>query len=344
VNALGSRLADQIRRDGPLRLDRFIAAALSDPGHGYYATRDPFGAAGDFVTAPEISQMFGELIGAWCADTRAKLGSSGRMILAELGAGRGTLMSDALRAVPGLGDAELHLVETSSALRAIQRETLARHAPHWHDSAADLPPGPLLLIANEFLDALPIRQFERTEQGWRERFVGLGDSGFTFTLAPTGEIFPDAPLGAIREICPAARDLAAWLAARLARDGGAALFIDYGYAGGFGDTLQSLRAHRRHDVLEAPGEADITAHVDFAAFAGAARGLRIFGPVEQGAFLHRLGIAERAERLAQDASPDQARAVAAAYRRLTDPAAMGSLFKVLALAHPWSPPLAGFAT
>jgi len=339
VNALATLIADRIRDTGPIGLDDFMAAATRH----YYASRDPFGARGDFITAPEISQMFGELIGAWCADTWRQMGAPKRFVLAELGPGRGTLLSDALRAVPELAVAELHLVEGSPALRAMQAEKLARYAPRWHERVEDLPGGPMILIANEFLDALPIRQFERAAAGWRERRVGLGGSGFAFTLAPTTESLPEAPLGAIREICPAARELAAWLAARLQRDGGAALFVDYGYvAGGFGDTLQSLRAHRRHDVLDDPGEADITGHVDFTAFARAATGANIFGPVEQGAFLHRLGIAERAERLMRSASREQARQIASARRRLVDPGAMGSLFKVMALANPALPTPAGF--
>jgi len=354
VNGLARKLAERIRAAGPLTVADYMKAALFDPDSGYYATRDPLGVAGDFVTAPEISQIFGELIGLWCVDTWRKMGSPRPVVVAELGPGRGTLMKDALRAarvVPEFGAAAaLHLVEASPVLRAAQMKALSAHGPVWHGGAEELPSGPILLIANEFLDALPIRQFVRVEDGWRERQVTLAETGdgFSFALGSMSaaiDVPDEAPLGAVREISEGASRLGAWLGARLTRDGGASLFIDYGYVnGGYGDTLQSLGRHRRHEVLEEPGTADLTAHVDFAAFgrAAAGAGARVSGPVAQARFLSRLGIAERAERLLGAASETQAGSIATGYRRLLDPAAMGSLFKALALSDPVLPALAGF--
>jgi NADH dehydrogenase [ubiquinone] 1 alpha subcomplex assembly factor 7 len=358
VNALARLLAARIRESGPLTIADYMEAALAHPEHGYYRTRDPFGARGDFITAPEISQMFGELIGLWCVDVWRRMGEPGSFVLADLGPGRGTLMSDALRAAKlapdFLAGARLHLVETSPALRMAQGRTLGAHGPQWHERAEDLPDGPILMVANEFFDALPVRQFIRREKGWHERRIGLGEDGetFVFTLDPTPnelEIPPisdSARLGAIREVASAALALAAWLGARIAREGGVGLIVDYGYyPSACGDTLQALRAHRPHGVLDDPGEADLTAHVDFRAVADAARtgGARAWGPVPQRDFLHALGIAERAPRLLAAANPAQAADIAGAYRRLVDPFAMGSLFKVLAVTHPAFPALAGFA-
>src|SRR5690348_1649782 len=280
VSALKTLLAQRIRDTGPLGIDEYMTAALTDPEHGYYATRDPLGAAGDFVTAPEVSQMFGELVAVWCIDNWARMGRPDPVILAELGPGRGTLMADLLRAARGAPDfrraLRLHLIETSAVLRAKQAAALHESEPRWHDSIDTLPEGPLLLVANEFLDALPIRQFVRTGDGWRERCVTLGGDGalaFTLAAAPdAGAAIPPALSGAapgsLCEVRPAATALAASLGARLSRQGGAALFIDYGHAtSACGDTLQAVRGHRRHDVLAEPGTADLTAHVDFAAFA-----------------------------------------------------------------------------
>jgi len=296
------------------------------------------------------------LIGLWCAQTWRQMGAPRRAVLAELGPGRGTLMCDALRAariVPDfLAAIELHLVETSPMMRGAQSRALANFSPAWHALASDLPAGPLLLVANEFLDVLPIRQFVRAEDDWRERRVGVTEDGerFVFVLDTARSDHPlpaAARAGAIQEVSPLALELAAWLGPRLARDGGAALFIDYGHGTSApGETLQSLRGHRRHDVLDDPGIADLTAHVDFAAFSRAAEaaGARALGPMGQGEFLLRLGIEARARRLLASASERQAGAIEHGYRRLLDPAAMGSLFKVLALADPALPPLAGFET
>jgi NADH dehydrogenase [ubiquinone] 1 alpha subcomplex assembly factor 7 len=359
---LARLLARRIRQSGPLTVAAFMAEALGHPEHGYYRARDPFGAAGDFVTAPEISQIFGELLGLWCVEMWQAMGSPPALRLVELGPGRGTLMADALRAArlrPAFHDAvTLHLVETSPALRARQtaalREAQPARAPLWHDSLAEVPGGPMLLIANELFDALPIHQYQRTAAGWRERVVSLAEDGenLCFALAPAGSTLGlisaaqrQAPVGAFAEVSPAAIGLAAEIARRVAAQGGGALIIDYGPAESApGDSLQAVRRHQPTDPLAAPGEADLTAHVDFAALARAARelGAAVHGPVAQGMFLSRLGIEMRAARLAQHASAEQARDIAAAVARLLGPAEMGTLFKALAITAPSLPVPPGF--
>ena len=329
---------------GAERLDRFMARAVA----AYYAGRDPLGREGDFITAPEISQTFGECLGLWAAVCWQMMGAPPRVVLAELGPGRGTLMADALRAVreviPAFAQAaEPHLVEASPVLRAAQRARLPD--AQWHDRAEDLPEGPLLLLANEFLDALPIRQFVRQDGSWRERWVQDG----AFLLREIEEPPPlplpdDAPEGTIQEACAPALSLAAWLAGRLARQGGAALFIDYGHTrGGSGDSLQAVRRHEPVDPLAAPGTADLTAHVDFRALADAAlaAGGAVHGPVPQGMFLRRLGLGQRAAMLAA-ANPRRAQAHLAAANRLTAQEAMGLLFQALAITPPGFPTPPGF--
>ena len=344
-----AHLAQRIAAAGPLSVAAYMEEALFHPRWGYYATRDPLGARGDFITAPEISQVFGELIGLWCVDLWQRMGTPDPVLLVELGPGRGTLMRDALRAARLVPDfvraARLHLVERSPVLRAAQERALGTTA-QWHDDLSGVPRGPMLLVANEFLDALPIRQFVRGADDWRERVVTLSDGALSFADAPTAEALGDAEAGAVRETRPAARALARDLAARLASDSGAALFIDYGYwPSACGDTLQAVRRHRPHQVLAEPGTADLTAHVDFADFAAAAQsaGARAWGPVPQGVFLDRLGIEARAARLIAMASAEQAHLIRSGCRRLVDPAEMGRLFKVLALTHPSCPAPAGFA-
>ena len=358
------RLAEHLRRriavQGPLTVAEYMADCLGHPRLGYYATKDPLGAAGDFITAPEISQMFGELIGLWCAEVWGAMGAPEPVILAELGPGRGSLMADVLRAtrtVPAFAAAvRLHLVETSPALRQRQRRALDEAAPGaapaWHDDFSGVPEGPLLLAANEFFDALPVRQFERTAEGWRERLVDAGPDGFRLVLAPgpAAPLIPQslagAPPGSVVEFCAAGIGLAHAIASRLARFGGAALIVDYGHgANAIGETLQAVKDHAYHGVLESPGEADLTAHVDFAALARAAAGggARFFGPVPQGRFLESLGIGARAEALAADAAPDQAADIEAARRRLTGAEGMGTLFKAAAIQHPDLPVPPGFA-
>jgi len=348
MTPLAQRLATRIRAGGPMSLADFMAAALMDPDHGYYATRDPFGAAGDFVTAPEISQMFGELLGLWLAQVWQDQGAPARIILAEPGPGRGTLMADVLRAtrkVPGFHAAlSLHLVETSPELRRIQAERLPD--AHWHDDVATLPEGPLFLLANEFLDALPIRQFRRDGSGWAERVVTLQEDRLAFALARTAPpamlaAHEEAPAGTTVEYCPALPGIVGMIGDRIARHGGAALFIDYGGRGGTGDTLQALRAHHPVDPLAEPGLADLTAHVDFAAIARAAPPARVTPLVTQGLFLERLGITPRAQALAAGLAGEALESHVAAHRRLTHPDEMGSLFKVIGIAPPDAPPLPG---
>ncbi len=367
MGGLGDHLRRRIALDGPLTVAQYMADVLGHPEHGYYMNRDPLGAGGDFVTAPEVSQMFGELIGLWCAVAWRAMGEPGAVTLVELGPGRGTLITDILRAarpVPGFLDAlGVHLVETSPALSALQRQALAAAEPDleatWHQDMSGIPEGPLLLIANEFFDALPIRQYQRTGEGWSERMVDHDreGGGFRFVLQPlpgtpllahpalAHPALASAPAGSVVEVCPAAIGLAHSIGERLAGGGGAALIVDYGHTeSAIGDTLQAVRDHAYHHVLEDPGTADLTAHVDFQALARAAAegGAHAFDAVPQGEFLGRLGIAERAEALLAKATPDQAEAITAALHRLTDGDEMGTLFKVLALTHPDLPPPPGF--
>jgi SAM-dependent MidA family methyltransferase len=326
------------------RLDTFMARANA----AYYATHDPFA---DFTTAPEISQVFGELLGLWAAVCWRSLGSPSPVLLVEAGPGRGTLMVDALRAIgraaPDFRAAlRLHLVETSPRLRAIQAENLPNAI--WHDRFEDLPEGPFLLLGNEFLDALPIRQFVRRGQGWAERHVE--DGSFVECPATPTDI-PDAwtgtPPGAIREVCPSAIALVRAVADRCCRHGGAALFLDYGpEIATHGDSLQAIVAGAPADVLAAPGTADLTAHVDFPALSATARaaGAVVFGPAPQGLFLARLGLFQRSNVLARSLPPRKAAAIMEAARRLGEPDRMGRLFKALAVAHPALTACPGFET
>ena len=364
MTPLGRRLAERIARFGPLSVADYMAAALTDPEAGYYMTSDPFGASGDFTTAPEVSQMFGELIGLWWAELWQRIGRPNPVWLVELGPGRGTLLADALRAgraQPGFLEAlRIALVEVSPALRARQAETLRSLAlsaePLWLEHSGELPDGPLLLIANEFFDALPIRQFERTEAGWRERLVGLAEDGESLAwlagpvspalAALVPESLREAEAGALAEVSPAGLSLAAWLGERLVAEGGGALVIDYGAARPSGrPTLQAVRRHRAQDVLAEPGAADLTAHVDFAGLAQAAgsAGARAHGPVAQGNFLKALGIEIRAAALARSATPEQSLSIQADLERLTSGAGMGEHFKALALTQPDLDSLPGFA-
>jgi NADH dehydrogenase [ubiquinone] 1 alpha subcomplex assembly factor 7 len=354
VTPLARLLARRIALAGPLTVAEFMAEALGHPIHGYYRHRDPFGVAGDFITAPEISQMFGELIGLWCLEVWREMGSPASVHLVELGPGRGTLMADALRAArirPAFCEAiRLHLVETSPALRRRQADALSAYKPIWLESLAGLPPGPLLLIANEFFDAMPVHQFVLGPEGWRERVVGLDGERLVFATAPPG---PTLALlsrqqreGPAAEVSPAALGLMGEIAGRLADHGGAALIVDYGSAQSLpGESLQAVRRHRPVDPLAEPGEADLTAHVDFEALARAGReaGASVHGPLPQGEFLLRLGVSARAESLIARATPEQARAIEAARRRLLDTREMGTLFKALVLTGPSLPPPPGFA-
>ena len=338
-------LARRIAASGPITLADYMSECLLHPAHGYYATREPFGARGDFITAPEISQMFGELMGLALAQSWLDQGAPARFTLAEIGPGRGTLMADILRAtrnVPGFHAAmQLVLVEASARLRDLQRQRLAGYAVDWAESAEALPRQPLFLIANEFFDALPIRQFRRQANGWSETMITLREGALSMALAPAAGLTALQPHlaetadGDIVEICPTAGAVVSAIAARIAEYGGAALLVDYGNWGTRGDTFQALRQHRFADPLAEPGLADLTAHVDFRALAEAARehggaGIRC-SFTTQGDMLSRLGIAARSSRLAAELSGAQLAAHLAATRRLTDDKEMGSLFKVLAL-------------
>jgi SAM-dependent MidA family methyltransferase len=350
----------ELRRRIALEGPRPFAEAMGLANAHYYASRDPFGRGGDFITAPEISQMFGELLGLWAVTMWDALRRPDPVLLVELGPGRGTLMADALRAARALpafrAAVRVHLVETSPVLRQAQERTLANSGATiaWHDSIASLPPGPTLILANEFFDALPVAQFVRTAQGWAERAVGLdADDALVFGLLPplpgvdTARLPATAALGDVVETSPDSLRIMHDLALRITRQGGALLAIDYGYARSErGDTLQALRGHRFVPLLEEFGNADLTAHVDFAMLALAARaaGGVAHGPVTQRDFLLGLGLAERAARLKQNASPEQAHALDAALERLTDPAptGMGALFKVLAVTPEGFPMPPGF--
>ncbi len=346
---LAAALRERISREGPISVHDFMQACLSDARAGYYMTHQPIGTDGDFITAPEISQVFGELLGVWAASVWQTMGEPASVIVAELGPGRGTLMADALRVfgrVPRLlNSVTLALVETSPVLRGTQQETLSKSpAPvQWYDSVEDVPQGPLILIANEFIDALPVRQFLRQGGAWRERCVTPTNKGrFAFCAgAPVSDDELPASLrgaevadGAIIETCPAALSLVSLLAQRAKHSAVAALFVDYGHVEtGIGDTLQAVQRHRFADPLAAPGEADLTTHVDFAALkdAATALGLAAYGPMPQGEFLLRLGLVQRCERLLQNAVPEQKAAILSGAARLTGPNHMGLLFKIIAL-------------
>ncbi|MGJ0508823.1 MAG: class I SAM-dependent methyltransferase [Methylocystis sp.] len=358
MNALKQEIATMIAHEGPITLERYMGLCLAHPRYGYYMTRDPFGAGGDFITAPEISQMFGELLGVWASEAWRLAGAPVPARLVELGPGRGTLMSDVLRVArisPAFLDAvTVHLVETSPVLRRIQEQTLAR-APKmvsWASDVNETPPGPAILLANEFFDALPVRHYVRTLSGWRERLVGLNASGgLVFGLSDEIEPSLIAPAreGSIIEVSPMSQRIMSDIAARLVREGGAMLVIDYGYLEtSLGDSLQAVSKHAYVDPLAEPGEADLTAHVDFAALARAAhaQGARVMGPVTQAQFLMQLGIERRAQALMKKANPEQAQAIVDAFDRLTgakDPRRhMGGLFKVMAVTHPDMPDMPGF--
>ena len=341
MTTLGDLLIARIARTGPISLADYMADCLMHPEHGYYATRDPFGTAGDFITAPEISQMFGELIGLALAQAWMDQGQPKGITLAELGPGRGTLMADILRAtraVPGFHAAlTVHFVETSPALRALQAKAVPD--AHWHDRVDTLPDAPLFVVANEFFDALPIRQFTRTGDGWCERMVGVEDGRLCFGLSSAAPIaaldhrLADTKDGDVVELCPALPAITQSISQRIAAQGGAALIIDYGDWGSLGDTFQALQAHDHTDPLAAPGQADLTTHVDFAEIARHAPPAKFSRVTSQGVFLERLGITQRAQALAAKLTGDALTSHITAHRRLTHPAEMGDLFKVISL-HP----------
>ena len=322
-----------------MRLADYMADCLMHPDHGYYATRDPLGAAGDFITAPEISQMFGELIGLSIAQSWVDQGAPKTCVLAELGPGRGTLMADALRAtraVPGFHDAlSIHFVETSPVLRAAQAEAVPQ--AQWHDHVDALPDAPLFLIANEFFDALPIRQFIRDGDAWRARMVAAPEGQLQWGLSAPAPLallahrLPDTKDGDVVEICPGLPAAVTVIASRIAQHGGAALIIDYGDWQSQGDTLQALSGHERTDPLAATGQADLTALVDFAEIARHAAPAAFSRLTTQGVVLDRLGITQRAQTLAKGLTGDALEHHIKAHRRLTHPAEMGDLFKVMSI-------------
>ncbi|CTQ75205.1 class I SAM-dependent methyltransferase [Roseibium alexandrii] len=349
MTALKEKLRQQIAAEGPITVATYMARCLGDQEYGYYTTREPFGRKGDFITAPEVSQMFGELIGAVCLKAYETLGAPSNFQLVELGPGRGTLMGDFLRMASHrpefLEAATLNLVEISPRLRQVQTQILrnTQLQPNFRNTFQDVPDGPLIVIANEFFDALPIHQFVKTPNGWNERMVGLDASGrLEFGVGPaqlpTDSIPPaamKAPEGSILETQPAANAVAEEIATRIAEYGGFALFIDYGYAQtGPGDTLQALYRHAYDDVLAHPGEADLTAHVNFETLATAARraGAIPLPLLTQGTFLLQSGLLERAGALGAGKTPADQDTIRDVVERLAAPDEMGDLFKVLAIA------------
>lgn len=342
MNALERIITGQIKASGPITLAQYMELCLLHPQHGYYSTQSPFGAAGDFITSPEISQIFGEICGLALAQVWMEQRRPVPITLAELGPGRGTLMADILRVIQraeGMTEAaEVTLIEASAQLRQTQRRRLGdvRHLA----SVEALPPKPLLLIANEFFDALPIRQFERVAGGWSERMVNADETGLYLGLAPPVDLPRKGEIGDIVELCPQAARIVRVVANRIAQHGGAALIIDYGGWNGYGDTFQAVRRHEPVNPLSDPGTADLTAHVDFAALAAAARaaGAEVSAPVYQGAWLLALGAEQRAQRL--EAGGDGG--AMEALQRLTGPDEMGQLFKAMAIWPKHAQPVPGF--
>lgn len=349
MTPLAELLIRRIQATGPITLADYMAECLLHPKHGYYSTRDPFGVGGDFTTSPEISQMFGELLGLCLAQTWLDQGAPARFTLAELGPGRGTLMADILRAtkgVPGFhAAAEVLLIEASPTLRARQRITLGDHPVQWADHLT-LDENPLYLLANEFFDALPIRQFTRHRQGWEETLIGVTNNRLSLGKSSPTQISPldhrltDTKPGDIVEICPAATPIMQTIAAQIETHGGAALILDYGDWVSRGDTFQALKGHRFTDPLTESGEADLTAHVDFAALAAPSKA---HAYTTLGQLLTALGIHQRAAQLAEKLTGDALTQHSAATHRLTAPEEMGRLFKALAItpSHALKPP--GFA-
>jgi NADH dehydrogenase [ubiquinone] 1 alpha subcomplex assembly factor 7 len=347
--SLADTLRQRIVSEGPISIHDYMEICLADPVSGYYIARQPIGKASDFVTAPEISQIFGELLGLWTGCVWQSMGEPDKIILAELGPGRGTLMVDALRAIKSIP--RLHerisiaLIETSPMLREAQADALDSFDVAWFNSIDEVADAPLILLANEFIDALPIRQHVRRGDGWHERCVGVEHDTLAYverdaaTNLHLASELERAEAGAIFETRPAVTSLISALAARTKSI--AALFIDYGHArSGFGDTLQAVRGHRFADPLEAPGDADLSAHVDFADLArqAIAAGLKSFGPMSQGQFLLGLGLDTRRDVLLQRANLEQRQAIITGTERLVDARVMGDLFKALAITSKSLPP------
>lgn len=345
-----------IKAHGPINVGRYMVEALSHPQYGYYSRQDPFGRSGDFTTAPEITQIFGELIGLWAITIWQAMGAPSSFTLVETGPGRGTLMIDALRACklnPAfIAAAQITLIENSRKLRQQQKMALSDYKITWCDHIFQLPKTPTILISNEFFDTLPIRQLEKTDNGWRERLIGVTDDSFCFVLdknkIPGQDLTissSDANIGDIIEISPTRNNIAAEIGLLLAKHVGAALIIDYGsIKTKLGDTLQAVHNHERCDVLKMPGTVDLSSHVDFESISRAARnsGCDVYGPMPQGEFLQRLGIQQRAESLKLSASNSQAMDIDSGVIRLTDNTQMGTLFKVISITNPLMSPPLGF--
>lgn len=345
MTPLKDQLVKRIEATGPITLAAYMAECLMHPAHGYYQQQAVFGADGDFTTAPEVSQMFGEMIGLWLADRWMKMGKPDAIKLIELGPGRGTLMADILRAVEPVEDFSaaitVHFIEASTQLRATQAERVP--SADWHDTLASVPEGPCLIVANEFFDALPIHQYEKVSGKWVERMVGVIEGDLALVGGPCGPQFAlvdddikAGPEGSIAEVCPAALSVVGDISERLSKHEGAALVVDYGYRkAAAGDTFQALKAHEFTDPLVAPGEADLTAHVNFEMLKTAAteKGLRAYGPSMQGMFLMAIGLGARAQVLAGQGDEAFQASILADLKRLTATDQMGTLFKVLALQH-----------
>lgn len=348
---VAKELEDKISRDGPISVADYMSAVAE----AYYSRGDVFGRAGDFVTAPEISQVFGELIGLWCVTAWQSLGAPRAFHMVECGPGRGTLMADALRTIAEtapdfMKEASIHLVEQSAALQGIQAAKLEDWDIQWHEDLSTLPKAPTIVIGNEFLDALPTEQYEKTPVGWCKRLVDHRNGEFQFVTAPdathdVGDAYDDAETGSILERSSHVEETIKGLAGHCVEHHGAVLMIDYGHThSDIGDTLQAVKGHTYHPVLKDPGSADLTAHVDFALVTEAARseGAHVFGPVEQGLWLRRLGVIIRESQLMAGKPSEQQDAIRASIRRLIDPDGMGLLFKVIAFATPDVGALAGF--
>ena len=356
-NPLLPIIREQIAKQGSLSIAEYMALCLGHPEHGYYIKQDPFGVTGDFITAPEICQIFGEMVGVWLGEAWRRMGG-GAFSLVELGPGRGTLMADILRATKNIPDfhsaATIHMVESSPVLANAQYMKL-RHEHdriEWLDDVNDVPDhAPMLLVANEFLDALPIRQLVQSADGVRERRIGWNEeeAKLEFKLGPPGLSLAKGdqtiPEGTVMEQCPAARNIMRDIAGRIEANDGAALFIDYGYLGdAHRDTLQAVKSHHFHNVLDDPGNADLTAHVDFISLMHVAEseGACVYGPIGQGNFLKNMGAEVRLNMLLKEAPAEQGQQLALGLERLTSPQAMGDLFQVMALTKDYQEEMPGF--
>ena len=335
-------LKERIKNEGPISIAHFMAEALSHPEHGYYMTKDPFGKEGDFITAPEISQMFGELIGIWCLLLWEKMGKPNNLHIVECGPGRGTLMKDFFNGTKNIkgfhASINPHLVETSGKLQKIQKNTLkgTHNNINWHNDLSFLPDAPTIFIANELFDALPFHQFVMTEKGWQEQLVGVtSNNEFEFCLSDDiktiAEQHNGAKIGSIIETCPTGSDIADKMAKQIKQHGGGAVIIDYGYDEyGYKDTLQAVKNHEYHNILQDVGDADITAHVDFINLANIFTSNGLFcKTTTQRDFLLSLGIEQRYMSLMKEASQEQQKELTSATGRLINPDKMGTLFKVI---------------